>query len=151
MPPLRHFSFPFPPSIHPRLNGASLQRNTPNTMCTAKSRLAKCGHTVAYEIMKPCSEYTGGGKPCPAWDENRLNKVLLRDEPVCKKCHVDMERALCRRYLEAERNLVRGKGGAGRGREVWEERLRLGGKMRVEVEKLDGRVGRKGDWREEVR
>ena len=60
-----------------------------------------------------------------------------------------MERALCTRYLEAERNAVREMGGAGRGEAVWEERLRLGGKMRVEVGKLDGRVGREGGWREE--
>ncbi|CAF9937795.1 hypothetical protein IMSHALPRED_000548 [Imshaugia aleurites] len=117
-------------------------------MCIAKARVAKCGHTIEHEIMSPCANYTGG-PTCTNWDENRLNKVFLKDRPICIACHLQKEQKLCGRWVDAERELVRfpqsrdGKG-------VWEERLRYGVRMQAEVCGLDGKVGREGGWREET-
>lgn len=83
-----------------------------------------------------------------------MNKVLVKDEPVCIKCHLDMEKAICKRFVDAERELVRRyDGGMGKGKGngdwkwVWEERLRRGELMMVEVGELDRRVGRMAEWR----
>lgn len=121
-------------------------------MCTAKARVAKCGHTVEYEIMIPCSNYPGSGPPCAAWDEHLINKVLLRDYPVCIACHLQKEKNLCRQHVDAERDLVRfAQRWDASPKETWEARLRNGVKMQAEVLGLDAKVGREGAWREEAR
>lgn len=119
-------------------------------MCKAKARVAKCGHTVEYEIMIPCAKYTGG-PPCPDWDEYRLNKVFLKDHPICIRCHFQKERELCGQYIDAEKDLVRfAERKDGSPKDVWEARLRNGVKMQAEVCELDGKIGREGKWREET-
>lgn len=121
-------------------------------MCIAKARVAKCGHTVEYEIMIPCEDYTAGGPPCAAWDDQLMNKVLLKDYPICIACHLQKEKNICRQYVNAERDLVRlaeRKGGSPK--EVWKARLLNGAKMTADVCKLDAKVGREGSWREESR
>ena len=82
-----------------------------------------------------------------------MNKVLLKDYPVCIACHLEKEKKLCRQHLDAERGLVRVA--AGRWdtphKETWEARLKKGIKMQAEVLDLDAKVGREGAWREESR
>lgn len=120
-------------------------------MCTAKPRLAECGHTISYEIMLPCPSYPGSGPPCPAWNARLLNKVMT-NRPSCVDCHLQQERKIARRYIEAEMGLARGGGdGTTAAKGVWEARLRSGVKMQAEVNRLDKKAGREGAWREEER
>ncbi|KAF6218738.1 hypothetical protein HO133_005280 [Letharia lupina] len=142
----------------PLIPGQPPEENKPTatnsqTMCTAKAQIAKCGHTVDYEIMIPCKNHPGSGPPCAAWDENQMNKVLLTDyPPVCIKCHLQKEKMLCRQYVDAERDLVRfAERRDGSPKEIWEERLRNGVRMQADVYELDGKVGREGAWREDTR
>ena len=119
-------------------------------MCKAKARIAKCGHTVEYEIMAPCAQYPGTGPPCASWNEKLLNKVLLRDHPICIGCHLLKEKKIARQYVDAEWDLVRSpKGADGSPKDIYEVRLRNGVKMQADVYGLDAKVGREGKWREE--
>lgn len=114
-------------------------------MCKAKARVAECGHTVAYEIMIPCKNYTGG-PPCAAWDEKLMNKALLKDFPIiCVECHIQKEKNICKGYVNGERDLVRFAEHRGETpKEIWEARLAKGAKMQADVRELDRKIGREG-------
>ena len=121
-------------------------------MCQAKARVAKCGHTVEYDIVVPCENHVAGSPPCAAWDDQLMNKVLLTDYPICSACHIQKERNICREYINAEMDLVRfPKRRVGSPKTVWEARLLNGKKMMADVGTLDVMIGRKKEWREEVR
>ena len=81
-----------------------------------------------------------------------MNKVLLRDHPICSSCHLQKEKNICREYINAEIDLVRfPKRRVRSPKEVWEARLLNGKKMMADVGTLDVMIGRKKEWREEVR
>ena len=136
-------------STHSRIHTPPQQSSH---MCQAKARVAKCGHTVEYEIMIPCENHVAGSPPCAAWDQHLMNKVLLRDHPICTACHLQKEKNICREYVNAEIDLVRfPMRRVGSPKEVWEARLLSGEKMMAAVGRLDVMIGRKKEWREEVR
>ena len=112
-------------------------------MCIAKARVVKCGHTVGYEILLPCGNYVANGPPCAAWDERLINKVFLKDRPVCVGCRWKKEKKICRRYVDAEREMVRSPGGihGASAKEVWEKRLAVGERMMRDVGGLDREGG----------
>lgn len=116
-------------------------------MCRAKARIAKCGHTVEHEIMLPCAQYPGTGTPCASWNENLLNKVFLRDHPICIACHHQKEKQIAKQYVDREREFVRNANpfGGESAKDIWEKRLRNGVKMQADVLRLDAKVGREGD------
>lgn len=100
--------------------------------------------------MLPCPNYPGRGAPCPLWDANLLNKVLLPDHPICVACHLLREKKLARQYVDAEREFVKYRRPEdGTAKEVWEARLRNGVRMQAEIYRLDAEIGREGAWREE--
>lgn len=112
-------------------------------MCIAKARVAKCGHTVEYEILLPCGNYVANGPPCAAWDERLINKVFLKDRPVCVGCRWKKEKKICQRYVDAEREMVRSAEGihGASAKEVWEKRLAVGERMMRDVGGLDTEGG----------
>ena len=116
-------------------------------MCKAKARVAKCGHTVAYEIMLPCAQYSGTGTPCASWNENLLNKVFLSYHPICKDCHLQKEKKVAKQYIDGEMFSVRLSKLTKEkpAKEIWESRLRTGVKMQAAIYRLDEKVGREGE------